>query len=717
MTEALKSFIERLKEKEKQAEERSRRQGTSFDMQYDKMAEVLSKLGEKGLTAEQVRALNPDDLQTKKLAEELGYFDIKSGTTESGQLESFVRLIEMALHSGRAQEKTTTQPDEKTDKWKCLRCGDEQEFERGKRPLVCPNPICGKRVFGALTGPYQFFDGNRFVPKLLADKIMDGQHFATHRESWSIYRYSKGCYLLDGEATIREFARAELEKLAKDGYVNEGVNHIRDVTFRHPSEFNPPLDLISVKNGILNVKTVELSEHKPNPIFIQQLPVEWNPNASCPNVKKFLSEILSPEDSSVIQEIVGYCLLRNYPLAKAVMFLGEGNNGKSTLLRLISSLLGEDNIATPSLHDLLSDRFAKAELYGKLANIHADIPAKKLGATGAFKMLTGQDLIYAQEKHKKPFTFRNYAKLLYSTNELPATDDTSEAFWRRWILLKFPNQFPEGDPKTDPNILDKLTTPEELSGFLNWALEGLSRLLENKRFTMTTTRKEIETEWVASTDSLRAFRMKYVSADSGYFVVKDDFYKSYLNFCSNFDIPAVEMSLVGRRLPVLVSKIDPKYKPLVDGRQHPSWKGLRLREPYQENNRMVIKDIQTTRQQSKKQDYCTQDTANTLDIPDIKKKTRTKGTKGESPPLEDLGEATTLPRDIQGLPSALDILTAIDDGAPWHIYKIPKKADVPKRICLDTIAELGRKGYVVLSEGEDKPIVKITEKGRGVVNG
>ncbi|KXB01878.1 hypothetical protein AKJ43_02955 [candidate division MSBL1 archaeon SCGC-AAA261D19] len=166
-------------------------------------------------------------------------------------------------------------------------------------------------------------------------------------------------------------------------------------------------------------------------------------------------------------------------------------------------LLGKENVSSPSLHDLLKNRFAKAELYGKLANIHADIPNKALGTTtGPFKMLTGQDQIYAEKKHKDGFHFVNYAKLLFSANEIPERGDELRAFFRRWIIVDFPFKFVDNpDPNNEfekeknPNLLEELTTKEELSGFLNWALKGLQRLLDRGEFALDKSVEERSEIW------------------------------------------------------------------------------------------------------------------------------------------------------------------------------------------------------------------------------
>ena len=163
------------------------------------------------------------------------------------------------------------------------------------------------------------------------------------------------------------------------------------------------------------------------------------------------------------------------------MFVGSGANGKSTLLELLETFIGKQNASHVTLQALCDHRFAAAELCLKLINTCADIPHKNLFKTGTFKELTGGDMIQAERKFKSFFYFRNYAKLLFSCNAVPESTDDSLAWFRRWIIIECPNQF-TGD-KEKPRIIDSLTTPQELSGTLNWALEGLTRLLNKKRFT------------------------------------------------------------------------------------------------------------------------------------------------------------------------------------------------------------------------------------------
>lgn len=125
---------------------------------------------------------------------------------------------------------------------------------------------------------------------------------------------------------------------------------------------------------------------------------------------------------------------------------------------------------------MLNERFAPANLYQKLANIDADVSGDILiKNTGKLKKLTGNDEYPGEFKYKTPFKFRNFAKLIFSCNEIPETDDTTDAFFRRLIIINFTQQFLA--EKDDPHIIDKLCTEEEFTGLLHELLGRLPRII------------------------------------------------------------------------------------------------------------------------------------------------------------------------------------------------------------------------------------------------
>jgi Predicted ATPase len=182
------------------------------------------------------------------------------------------------------------------------------------------------------------------------------------------------------------------------------------------------------------------------------------------------------------------------------MLVGDGSNGKSTYLKLLRTILGKENITSISIQDLCSSRFALAELYGKLANIYPDLEKRALKDTGIFKIATGEDFVSADRKFKGRINFENYAKLFFSANELPLVSDMTYAFWRRWIVIQFPNKFQQID-----NFFEKTFTKEEIEGVILVSLFAFRNVLLRKKFSFEESEVDYKEVWLRSSDSVYAF--------------------------------------------------------------------------------------------------------------------------------------------------------------------------------------------------------------------
>lgn len=382
-----------------------------------------------------------------------------------------------------------------------------------------------------------------------------------------IYVFQGGIYRGEAEKLIRnavELFRPECTEHIK----KEVISHIKDTTIATPDS---DIDLIPLRNGILNIKTMTFMNFTPEKFFIAQLPVEYNPDCECKSFLKFISEIVDAVDIPVIQELFGFCLQRDYSINKAFMFIGEGRNGKSTLINVMRAFLGGENIASLSLQTLERNRFASSTLQGKFANIYADLSSSSLYETGLFKMLTGNDPVSIEAKFKDHINFRNYAKMIFSCNQLPLSKDTTDALYRRWVLLNFPYKF--DDDRADINLLEKITTSEELSGILKWAIAGLKRLREQKRFSYKFTIDEIRDQYERLSNSLHAFIKDNFEYDGIGFVAKNEFYTKYQKYCVSKNLPVKSSSCVGRELPQLMGVISERK--VIAEKRAVCWKGMR----------------------------------------------------------------------------------------------------------------------------------------------
>ena len=239
------------------------------------------------------------------------------------------------------------------------------------------------------------------------------------------------------------------------------------------------------------------------------------------------------DDVELLLDFMAYCLWRDYKYANWLLLDGYGQNGKSVFLNLIERFLGKDNTSSESLERLLNERFAAANLYQKLANIDADVSGDILiKNTGKLKKLTGNDEYPGEFKYKTPFKFRNYAKLIFSCNEIPETDDTTDAFFRRLIIVNFTQQFLA--EKDYPHIIDKLCTEEEFTGLLHELLGRLPRIIARGiRPTTNESMKETYEKYMRGTNPIGYFVEKALTLvdAAGNKILKEIMYESYRFFC------------------------------------------------------------------------------------------------------------------------------------------------------------------------------------------
>jgi len=210
------------------------------------------------------------------------------------------------------------------------------------------------------------------------------------------------------------------------------------------------------------------------------IPISYDADADCPLFKKFIEEVTHPDDINFLQECIGYCFYRNYNRAVFVLLLGHRRNGKTTLIKILTILLGEQNVEHLQLHKLAYDDFAIIRLYMKWANLCADIENYEIKRTGILKQLKSNEPIFAKELYKEGFNFVNFTKLLFSCNELPVCLDKTFAMEERLAVIEFPNEFPRDSLECDSFLYEKLQ--KVLSGIFNWAIGRIKRLIQNKTF-------------------------------------------------------------------------------------------------------------------------------------------------------------------------------------------------------------------------------------------
>lgn len=393
-----------------------------------------------------------------------------------------------------------------------------------------------------------------------------------------VYNEATGVWDKHGEEVIKQTVKVWLGQYFRSFHAVEIVKQI--LFGNYQSDVFSDIQTknrkyVVLENGVYNLETDKLENFNPYIYAINKLPVTYDPKATCPAIEKFLSEIAQPKDIIKLEELIGYCLYKSYKIARIIILEGKGANGKTTYLNLINAFLGHENVAHVTVQQILEGGFKTAEMYGKLANLCGDLPKKPLKDTATIKMLTGEDRSVVEQKYRDPFDYYNYAKQVYATNEVPKTWDDTLAFHRRFLIILFTNIFREGEKTTDINIIDKLTTPEELSGLFNKAIKRLKELLERGKFDNEPTVEEKRETYIKKSDPVQYFAEWFVEKDLGNWISKVELYNEYVNLCMKLGRTPTASNVFSREVRRFLPYIM-EYKKKIDKKRVTGWKGIRV---------------------------------------------------------------------------------------------------------------------------------------------
>lgn len=357
-----------------------------------------------------------------------------------------------------------------------------------------------------------------------------------------LYVYKDGIYSKDGDTIIEKVSEHILGDKLTANMVNEIVLHVKRRSYPD-NEINLP-DYLPLKNGLLNLEDLTFQQFNPDVFLTYKIPTKYDSNADCPKFKKMLSEIFEDDENKIklMQEIFGYCLCPSMPAQKSFWVYGSGANGKSTIFNILIAMLGRQNVSSISLYEIEYQRFALADLNGKLANILGEPSPKKLEKSNNFKKLTGGDLISADRKNQSRIEFVNTAKMIIYANQYPAISDTSDAFWRRIIVLKFTHKFDEKMARKEA-WKDIADDEDEMAGVLNWAIDGLKRLKENNWIFTTGEDNNDRREFMLNSNPEMIFIEEQCVLDAEGWTSNDELWLEYSNWCDDAGVKMMEKNV------------------------------------------------------------------------------------------------------------------------------------------------------------------------------
>jgi putative DNA primase/helicase len=307
-----------------------------------------------------------------------------------------------------------------------------------------------------------------------------------------------------------------------------------------------PDECISCENGIINVRALVsgsdeqvLIDHSPNWFSTVTLPYRYDPEADCPAWKAFLHDIFNGDVESIaaLQQWMGYLLVKSdNSLNKVLFVIGKPRSGKGTILNIIRAVLGEQNIATPTLSEM-GEKFGLESLVGKSAALIADARMSdrtdETIVTERLLSISGNDPQNIQRKYKPTMTgYRMNVRFTLFSNLIPKLKDFSSAFVTRCIFLHTPNCYLG---REDVHLSAKLAA--ELPGILNWCIAGRQMLEEgNWRLKQPESGESLVREMNAMTSPVRSFVDDICEIGTGFECTTSDLFRSWEVWCHENDI-------------------------------------------------------------------------------------------------------------------------------------------------------------------------------------
>ena len=308
--------------------------------------------------------------------------------------------------------------------------------------------------------------------------------------------------------------------------------------------------LVNLKNGTFEITPKEtiLKPFNPDDFLTYQLPFEYNPNATAPIFTAYLNRVLPDKQvQNILAEFMGYVFTETstLKLEKALLLYGDGANGKSVFFEVVTALLGIENTSNHSLENLTNETgYHRATIANKLVNYASELNGKL--EASIFKQLVSGEPVVARLPYGNPITIRKYAKLIFNCNKLPSDVEHTNAYFRRFLIIPFDVTIPENERD---NELPQKIINSELSGVFNWVLEGLKRILENKRFSESEQVMKALESYKKHTDSIKMFLddNNYV-VDINEFKPLKELYNEYKVYCLDYGYRVTSINTFSDRL-------------------------------------------------------------------------------------------------------------------------------------------------------------------------
>jgi P4 family phage/plasmid primase-like protien len=417
--------------------------------------------------------------------------------------------------------------------------------------------------------------GNAFDKKDLAERIIDIQpcYYDKSRSWWLWDNYETKWKRVDETDILNA-----IDKQATINTINSKEKTEMLEALKQVSRLNAPAPIgrntIQFKNTLINIETGE--KRRATPVLFVTNPIPWELDEDgffeTPIIDKIFEEWVGEDYVQSLYEILAYCLIPNYPIHRIFCFIGVGLNGKSCFLNLLKNFIGPDNCCSTELDTLLQSRFEVTRLHKKLVCQMGETNFSEMNKTSVLKKLSGGDLVGFEYKNKDPFEEMNYAKIIIATNNLPSTTDKTIGFYRRWMIIDFPNQFSE-----QIDILSQIPE-EEYRALAVKCTFILKDLLKNRRFTNEGSIEERIKNYEDHSNPLEKFLKEFTVEDFNGIIWKYDFSQKLNSWCKENRFREISDVHIGKKMKELGISHSLRVTPWDISKKSRAWIGIKFKE-------------------------------------------------------------------------------------------------------------------------------------------
>jgi len=310
---------------------------------------------------------------------------------------------------------------------------------------------------------------------------------------------------LYGIETISSKSKSELI----EGFKQIGRKKIPEPMDKHWVQF---------KDKIYDVKTNESFDASPKYFVTNPIPYKIGESEETPLIDKYFSEWVKEDYKETLYQIIAYTICLNKFMQRIFALVGGGSNGKGTYSKLLKKFIGIDNCVSSEIKALSENQFEPSVLYRKLLCVMGEVSQDDLRNTNMLKKIAGEDMLSFQFKGKDSFTDENTATCLCLTNGLPTTPDKTIGFYRKWLIIEFPNQFKE----IKEDLIEKIPE-EEFENLAKKSLRILKELYDDPKFKNEGNFEERMNKYESHSNPVMRFVEQFCDENPGEMTVLRDF--------------------------------------------------------------------------------------------------------------------------------------------------------------------------------------------------